>query len=146
MGQFGLLIMLSEVNDKNEQTSAQSEVSRQILQEEAQRTLSGTPSVPLRLSSKPDGFGPVYGPAKEPDGDALQKHQNYVDARGYRINEPKFNESPRTIQNFRDDIADKVFPGFGRLQSSDNQWRLDYLDPSACNTRARVGLCFKITR
>ncbi|MBX9721361.1 MAG: hypothetical protein K2X81_08210 [Candidatus Obscuribacterales bacterium] len=135
--------MVSDVNDKSDQSNVQSQVSRQILQEEAQRELSGISRMPLHLSPK-TGLAPVYGPPVESEGGFAQRNQNAADDRNYRINDPNYGGAQRNLQSVRDDLADRVFPGFGRLQAPDNSWRLDYVDPSACNTRARVGLCFKI--
>jgi hypothetical protein len=46
-------------------------------------------------------------------------------------------------QRFIDDAEDKVFPGFGRIQSKNpNQdWRLDYLYSNRCKNSG-FGLCF----
>ncbi|MBU6453309.1 MAG: hypothetical protein KGS72_16115 [Cyanobacteria bacterium REEB67] len=51
-----------------------------------------------------------------------------------------FNDSK---QHFIDDAEDKVFPGFGRIQSKNpNQdWRLDYLYSNRCKNSG-FGLCF----
>lgn len=135
--------MVSDVNEKIDQTNVQSEISRQILQDEAQRELNGISRMPLHLSAK-TGLGPVYGPPSDLEGGFTQRSQSAADDRNYRINEPKYDGTQRNLQSVRDDLADRVFPGFGRLQAPDNSWRLDYVDPSACNTRARVGFCFKI--
>jgi len=48
-------------------------------------------------------------------------------------------------QNFADEAADHVFPGFGRLENkaNGNQWRLDYLYSQRCRIKG-PGLCFTL--
>jgi len=46
-------------------------------------------------------------------------------------------------QQWVDEQADKIFPGFGRFEGKglNQDWRLDYLDAKNCRVRS-VGLCF----
>jgi hypothetical protein len=48
-------------------------------------------------------------------------------------------------QRYADDMADRVFPGFGRIEQKDgkNGWRIDYLNTRNCHMK-HLGLCFSM--
>lgn len=121
--------------------ATQDEVARQILQEEAQRGLEER--TPLKLTLKPpdDTSQRVYGPVK--DEQFASRTSRDKDELDYRV-KPLPDPSSKSVAQVRDAFIDKVIPGFGRIESRDDSWRFDYLDPSACDTKAQVGLCFKI--
>lgn len=132
--------MESEFRDGRQSSRVQEEIASQILQEEAQRALSGTPGLNLMLSINPEAK-PVYGPTLD-DAAGFKSH-GQDDVRMYRGELQQTYGSAKSVREMRDEVADKVFSGFGRFQSADKNWRLDYLDPSDCDTKAQVGLCFK---
>ena len=130
---------MDSINDAPGAKSAQDEVARQFLQEAAQGSFK-LEQQPLKLPNMIEIPKPVYGPVKEPDS-AFQQSQRHMEE--FRAKEQKWEPKRVNAQEFKDNVVDSVIPGFGRVQSNEGKWRLDYLDPRGCHTKAWVGLCFK---
>ncbi len=140
---LGCLFMDFEFKEL-QQVAAKNETRSEKFQEEAQRALTGfDPQLKLDtdFSLKPSKSDQLYGPAL--DGDSNFKSKSVDSQDGYRVDTKREWQS-QSRQELKDSFADRVFPGFGRLESSENSWRLDFLDTSGCSTKAKIGLCFRI--
>ncbi len=124
--------------NRSKSSAAQDEVARQILQEEAQRSFDDKPRLNFTLRQSPEAMPHVYGPVKDQD-----LNRDFDTAyRAKQLPEP----GTRSVREVRDQFIDNIIPGFGRIESKDESWRFDYLDPSNCDSKAQIGLCFKIKR
>ena len=104
-------------------SSTLDQVSQQILAEQAQRALhqDSLPQLPLLPPLK-------LLPAP------------YT---GQAFNFP--SHFPEETLPLTDRLADKIYPGLGRIQSTDkNHWRLDYLDTRRCKGKSGMGMCFTL--
>lgn len=120
-------------------SATQDEVARQILQEEAHRGFDDKPVLNFTLKQSLEAVPPVYGPVKD------QELSRDFETAYYRA-KPLPEPGAKSVREVRDQFIDNIIPGFGRIESKDNSWRLDYLDPSNCDSKAQIGLCFKIKR
>jgi hypothetical protein len=122
-------------------SSRLSQVGTEILAEQARHALADESiQTRLKLNLSPEkGF---YGPEAPGPAPIVQTNGSDLPAAGtFKITPSPLDQDG---QRLSDSIADKVYPGFGRIESPNqsNPWRLDYVDPSRCKTKASVGLCF----
>ena len=100
---------------------------------------------PLHTGTQPDALhpDPLHPDALHPDPlhPPDLDPQRFLGDGKFKLNPAPFTESS---QPFADRIGDRIFSGFGRIEStgSKNPWRLDYVDPSRCKSHAKFGLCF----
>jgi hypothetical protein len=122
-------------------SSRLSQVGDQILAEQARHALSSdsfTAPLKLDLPKSTDFGGTQNSGAYTKDWDNAD---SFPGAGKIRVGPaPPSNDEPR----LSDKLADKIYPGFGRIESEDpnSKWRFDFIDTGRCKTKARLRMCF----
>ena len=127
-----------------------SQVGEQILAEQARRALAhdSLPQLPpINLSAEPSTFGPSSTNTLSLDK-SWSLDNSWTLSQKYHLPGEALilpRQSLETTVPFTDHVADKIYPGFGRIESREqDRWRLDYLDTRRCKGKSGMGMCFTL--